>query len=321
VAIIIGVLCCVAQQWAVGIGLIVTGATSLVGSVALNWKGIKEQIKGAFGGVLTVVGLVAIIIGILCCTAQMWGIGIGLIVTGALAVGTVVAVNWDSIKIMLQGKLGKALAIVGVVAIILGILCCVSGFWGLGIGFIVAGGLAVGSVVAVNWDTILAKMKDLWARIKAWWNTSVAKYFTAEYWAQKGTNMVNGLIRRIVEGLNKLIDKLNTFGFNLPDVLGGKRVGFNISRLNVPQLAKGAVLPPNKPFLAMVGDQKSGTNIEAPLDTIVEAVKIAFGGSNGFNGRIEVPVYLGNRQIALAVRDAENEMGTETVVGGFANAY
>lgn len=321
VAIIIGILCCVAQQWAVGIGLIVTGATSLVGSVALNWKGIKEQIKGAFGGVLAVVGLVAIIIGILCCTAQMWGIGIGLIVTGALAVGTVVAVNWDSIKTMLQGKLGKALAIVGVVAIILGILCCVSGFWGLGIGFIVAGGLAVGSVVAVNWDTILAKMKDLWARIKAWWNTSVAKYFTAEYWAQKGTNMVNGLIRRIVEGLNRLIDKLNTFGFNIPDVLGGGRVGFNISRLNVPQLAKGVVLPPNKPFLAMVGDQKSGTNIEAPLDTIVEAVKIAFGGSNGFSGRIEVPVYLGNRQIALAVREAENEMGTETVVGGFANAY
>lgn len=321
VAIIIGILCCVAQQWAVGIGLIVTGATSLVGSVALNWKGIKEQIKGAFGGVLTVAGLVAIIIGILCCTAQMWGIGIGLIVTGALAVGSVVAVNWDSIKIMLQGKLGKALAIVGVVAIILGILCCVSGFWGLGIGFIVAGGLAVGSVVAVNWDTILAKMKDLWARIKAWWNTSVAKYFTAEYWAQKGRNMINGLIRTVVEGLNKLIDKINGFGFDLPKKAGGGRIGFNIPKLSVPQLAKGAVLPPNKPFLAMVGDQKSGTNIEAPLDTIVEAVKIALGGSNSFNGRIEVPVYLGNRQIALAVRDAENEMGTETVVGGFANAY
>lgn len=321
VAIILGILCCIAQKWVVGIGLIVLGALVVGSVVALNWKGIKAQMKDAFGGVLAVIGLVAIILGVLCCVAQHWAIGIGLIVTGTLAVGSVVAVNWDSIKTMLQGKLGKALAIVGVIAIILGILCCVSGFWGLGIGFIVAGGLAVGSVVAVNWDTILAKMKDLWARIKAWWNTSVAKYFTAEYWAQKGTNMVNGLIRRIVQGLNLLIDKFNAFGFNLPDVLGGKRVGFNISRLNVPQLAKGAVLPPNKPFLAMVGDQKSGTNIEAPLDTIVEAVKIAFGGSNGFSGRIEVPVYLGNRQIALAVREAENEMGTETVVGGFANAY
>lgn len=321
VAIIIGILCCMAQKWVVGIGLIVTGATAFAGSVALNWKGIKEQIKGAFGGVLFVVGLVAIVLGVLCCVGGFWGIGIGLIVTGALAVGTVVAVNWNSIKTMLQGKLGVALAIVGVVAIILGILCCVSGFWGLGIGFIVAGGLAVGSVVAINWDAIRDKMKNAWARIKSWWKTSVAKYFTAEYWAQKGTNMVNGLIRKIVQGLNKLIDKLNTFGFNLPDVLGGGRVGFNISRLSVPQLAKGAVLPPNKPFLAMVSDQKSGTNIEAPLDTIVDAMRIALSGSNGFSGTIEIPIYLDGKQIALAVRSAENDLGRQTVKGAFANAY
>jgi len=37
-------------------------------------------------------------------------------------------------------------------------------------------------------------------------------------------------------------------------------------------LAKGAVLPPNQPFLAMVGDQTSGTNVEAPLATIEQAV-------------------------------------------------
>ena len=323
VAIILGILCCIAQKWVVGIGLIVLGALVVGSVVALNWKGIKAQMKDAFGGVLAVIGLVAIILGVLCCVAQHWAIGIGLIATGALAVGSVVAVNWDSIKTMLQGKLGKALAIVGVVAIILGILCCVSGFWGLGIGFIVAGGLAVGSVVAVNWDTILAKMKDLWARIKAWWNTSVAKYFTAEYWAQKGTNMVNGLIRRIVEGLNRLIDKLNTFGFNIPDVLGGGRVGFNISRLNVPQLATGTVVPPNKKFLSILGDNTKEHEVVSPLSTMKQAFKEAMFemGGNGFSGRIEVPVYLGNRQIALAVREAESEMGTETVVGGFANAY
>jgi hypothetical protein len=40
----------------------------------------------------------------------------------------------------------------------------------------------------------------------------------------------------------------------------------------VPQLANGAVLPANKPFLAMVGDQKNGTNIEAPLETIKQAL-------------------------------------------------
>ncbi len=46
----------------------------------------------------------------------------------------------------------------------------------------------------------------------------------------------------------------------------------------IPKLATGAVIPGGKPFMAMLGDQKSGqTNIEAPLDTIVEAVKLAIG--------------------------------------------
>ena len=42
----------------------------------------------------------------------------------------------------------------------------------------------------------------------------------------------------------------------------------------IPYLAKGAVLPANRPFLAMVGDQRHGTNIEAPLATIQEAVAL-----------------------------------------------
>lgn len=40
----------------------------------------------------------------------------------------------------------------------------------------------------------------------------------------------------------------------------------------VPALARGGVIPAGKPFLAMLGDQKSGTNVEAPLDTIKQAL-------------------------------------------------
>lgn len=42
---------------------------------------------------------------------------------------------------------------------------------------------------------------------------------------------------------------------------------------NIPLLAEGAVLEPNKPFLAVVGDQQQGTNVEAPLDTIRQALR------------------------------------------------
>ena len=90
----------------------------------------------------------------------------------------------------------------------------------------------------------------------------------------------------------------------------------------MPQLAKGAVIPANKPFLAMLGDQKSGTNIETPLDTMVEAFNIALSNNqSGFNGRIEVPVIIDGREVLRAVRNNENAVGTQTVFGGFANAY
>ena len=57
-------------------------------------------------------------------------------------------------------------------------------------------------------------------------------------------------------------------------MVGGKAV---ITPLNIPYLAQGAVLPANKPFMAMVGDQKHGTNIEAPLETIQQAVAAVMG--------------------------------------------
>lgn len=54
----------------------------------------------------------------------------------------------------------------------------------------------------------------------------------------------------------------------------------------VPALARGAVLPANKPFLAMVGDQKNGTNVEAPLETIKQALSEVMA-QQGFDVGIE----------------------------------
>jgi hypothetical protein len=90
--------------------------------------------------------------------------------------------------------------------------------------------------------------------------------------------MFNAMISNMLSGLNGLISALNKVRFNIPDwvpSLGGKSFGINIPKLTAPQipyLAKGAVIPPNAPFMAMLGDQRHGTNIEAPLSTIQEAV-------------------------------------------------
>ena len=62
----------------------------------------------------------------------------------------------------------------------------------------------------------------------------------------------------------------------------------NLSMPAIPRLAQGAVLPANKPFMAVVGDQTHGTNVEAPLTTIQQALDLALadrleGMMAGFN--------------------------------------
>ena len=84
-----------------------------------------------------------------------------------------------------------------------------------------------------------------------------------------------GDLSAVVTGINTVINALNGLSFDLPDIFGGGHVGFNISTLTAPQipyLAQGAVIPANREFLAVLGDQSHGTNVEAPLDTIKQAV-------------------------------------------------
>ena len=100
-------------------------------------------------------------------------------------------------------------------------------------------------------------------------------------------NNVIGFLNLLLTGLtgavNSVIRVVNKLSFTAPDWvpgIGGKTFGFNFKTVTTPQipyLAKGAVLPANRPFLAMVGDQRHGTNVEAPLATIQEAVAVVLG--------------------------------------------
>lgn len=94
---------------------------------------------------------------------------------------------------------------------------------------------------------------------------------------------LNKFISGIEKAINAVIEALNGFSIDIPDwvpEIGGESFGFDIDKISlgrIPYLAQGAVIPPNKEFLAVLGDQKSGTNIEAPLDTIVDAFREVMG--------------------------------------------
>lgn len=147
---------------------------------------------------------------------------------------------------------------------------------------------------------------------------------------------INQMINFVESGINGIIDIINIFASGLDvlvggigDVVGKEWEVPHIDHIDIPRLAKGAVIPANKEFLAVLGDQKSGTNIEAPAKLIKQMAKEAIlelgvqGQSNAQTviPTINVPVYLNGRQIALAQRQAEQELGKQIVSGGFANAY
>lgn len=111
--------------------------------------------------------------------------------------------------------------------------------------------------------------------------------------------LINGLISGVVSGINGIIGALNNFHVDLPgwlsDLTGMESFGFNIGKISAPQipyLASGAVIPPNNKFLAVLGDQKQGTNIEAPESLIRKIMREELsrqktgGGSYAFTAQI-----------------------------------
>ncbi len=144
-------------------------------------------------------------------------------------------------------------------------------------------------------------------------------------------NILNGVIRILNTGLRNTFNKINSLLSGLRSInVAGVAPFSGIRTISVPQipyLAQGAVLPPNKPFLAMVGDQRHGTNVEAPLATIQEAVALVMQDQTaaimaGFNASVGVQreileavlgIRIGDTEIAQAVDRYRSKM---TVVRG-----
>jgi len=95
---------------------------------------------------------------------------------------------------------------------------------------------------------------------------------------------INSMIANVVNGLNGIIGGLNSVGSVVP----GFQAVATVSAPQIPRLATGAVIPPNSEFLAMLGDQKSGTNIEAPADLIRQIIREELGGNSGGSQNINI---------------------------------
>lgn len=142
-------------------------------------------------------------------------------------------------------------------------------------------------------------------------------------------DIVQGVIDGIVTGINAVIDAINSISVDIPDwvpFVGGSHFGMNLGHITgfdvtqfkwIPKLAQGAVLPPNKPFVAMLGDQTRGRNLEAPEDLIRQIVREE-SGSQGTTIVIKADGDLGAliRLLKLNIDEEDQRVGTKLVLEG-----
>ena len=135
-------------------------------------------------------------------------------------------------------------------------------------------------------------------------------------------SFMNAMLRGFQRMQNGFASAMNHMNVRLPKWLqkftGWSSVGFNIGYWSpnyIPYLAKGAVIPPNKEFMAVLGDQKNGNNIEAPESLIRQIVREESGG--GQKQRIEIPVYLKGKQIYKAVVEEGKVVMSQTGMNPF----
>jgi hypothetical protein len=225
---------------------------------------------------------------ILCVFGVITPVSIGLIVAGAALLVGALALSNEAIVEAIRGPLGVILAIVSGALLVLGIILIVTGVGiPIGIALILAGVAGLVTVVAVNWDAIVDWVKGAWESVKEFWSKYIAPVFTAKFWLDLAKTCgngliggfeaaINGIITMFEKMINWIVDGLNKISFDIPDWLGGGSFGINLPRANfgrvsIPRLAQGTVVPPNKEFMAVLGDNTKEHEIVSPISTMKQA--------------------------------------------------
>lgn len=329
-----------------GIGLIIVGAAGLATEVAINWNVVTTAITNFLtdnAGLIVGISLSLLVLGIiLCCCGIITPLSIGLIAAGAVGLTTEVALNWDSIVTSIREFLFENSTLIALISdglLILGIILTCVGILPLGIALIAAGAVGLATITALNSNAIVDWIKGVWNAVKGFWNTHIAPIFTLTWWENLAKTCGNGLISGfeaavngviwlfeslinfVVSGLNFFIGGLSTVTGAVGDLIGvDLRIPeipkANLGRVSLPRLAQGAVIPPNREFLAVLGDQTHGTNVEAPLDTIKQALAEVMSNFGGNGNNQPIIVEIDGKEVFRAVRNAETRLGSRLVTGG-----
>jgi len=203
-------------------------------------------------------------------------------------------------------------------------------------------GTTIGLAVLGAWN----KVVEIWGKASAWWKTNITDKFMEhidnfvkhlKYAFGSGfaiaANIVIGFANSIIKAMNTvmstaavvwnaLIHAANTAGEFIPSwkfipdlVAPSIKI---IPEMQMPKLATGAVIPPNSAFAAILGDQRSGKNIEAPEDLIRQIVREESGQGAGGDITIHFEGTLASfiQSLKPYIDKEDRRVGTSMVLGG-----
>ena len=296
---VLGVLLVIMGNILMGISFIIAGAAIwAVGKAAGDEGDFIQNILTRLQEAAEVIGPWIAIIGIVLLVAGQIALGIGLIVLGIaiFAFSKMEMDGGESLIDTIVSALSAAMVEISPYIAIIGlVLILVPGMQGIGIALLVAGiGLFIaGTALAASNSTEMKSWVEVLQldQVSQWVSTALLLAGIAlvaigamtlnPFFLLAGIALLGGGVA--LKALNSS-GKTSSGSFSARSGSGRMSVP-RLSIDDVPALAKGAVIPPNREFLAVLGDQKSGTNIEAPTSEIEAAVargmqRYGGGGSN-----------------------------------------
>lgn len=191
---------------------------------------------------------------------------------------------------------------------------------------------AIKTKVTGVWDKIKDKTSRTWESVTTFISTKVeaiktaiTNKFNAARDAVKSAfegivNFIKAPINQAISIVNNAVGMINnaiggiesafSFGpWEVPTPFGTKRIGFHATfpRIGtIPYLASGAVIPPRSEFLAVLGDQKKGNNLEAPESLLRQIVREESGKGQGDGNTYNVTVNASGRKLLdIIISEAE----------------
>ena len=277
-----------------GIATKIAGLLIAVGGLKLMWDALSDVMENGlnWGNMTELIAGAAAVTGGLALAFGKTGAGIGLIISSA---ALLVAAFEDISK--------NGVNLKNVLTLIAGLLT-----GGLGISLLTKSWVplliaAFASIVAavLAWTGNLEEFIDQIKNFLSGLVDFVEGVFTGDMdragaglkkmiksWINMNLIMIESFLNLIIRGVNWVIDQINKIKIEVPEWvpgIGGKSWGPKISHMaeaSLPRLAQGAVIPPNREFLAVLGDQKQGTNYEVPDAKLRQLIREEMdGGGSG----------------------------------------